>query len=294
MRWRKAAILGVGLLGGSLGLALRRKGLAAEVSGFARRESSAREALEHQAVDSIHLDPAEAVRDADLVVCCTPVAQMASLVARCQNHLTPGALVTDVGSVKESVVSSLEGPVEAAGGQFIGSHPMAGSEQSGVGAARDDLFAGAVTIITPTERTRPPTVAAATQLWATLGARVLTLTPRRHDELVSRSSHLPHIAAAALAHYILDPGQHDDLAPLCATGFRDTTRVASGSPAMWRDIVLANRKALLNALEGFESTVANFRQLVQAADPQAIETFLTAAKERRDRWCDSASGTSAE
>src|SRR5262249_29907036 len=158
-----------------------------------------------------------------------------------------GAIVTDVGSVKAGVVRELEPLITKAGAHFIGSHPMAGGEKAGVLAAREDLFQNAVCVVTPTRKTNKAALKKVTQFWQTVGGRVLTLPPEQHDLLVSRSSHLPHIAAAALARQILNPTQPKQQSLLCATGFRDTTRIASGSPEMWRDIALANRKNLSRA-----------------------------------------------
>lgn len=284
VRWRKVAILGVGLLGGSLGMALRRRGLAAEVCGFVRRPATAREAVEAGAVDAAHVTLEPVVRGADLVVLCTPVAQMALLVADLAGLLEPGAVVTDVGSVKEAVVAAAEGPVRQAGGFFVGSHPMAGSEKTGVRAGREDLFAGAITAVTPSPDSQPAAVRSVVGLWESVGARVLTMPPGRHDEWVARSSHLPHLLASALAAYVLDPRHGPEQAALCASGFRDTTRVASGSPEMWRDIALANRDAILGALDGFGDSLAALRRAVEAGEALDIEEFLRVSAQRRSGW----------
>lgn len=285
VRWRKAAILGVGLLGGSLGMAIRRRGLAGEVHGWVRREATAKEAVEVGAVDRAGSVLKEAVAGADLVVLCTPVAQMGRLSAEIGPFLERGACVTDVGSVKEAVVLAAEGPVAAAGAHFIGSHPMAGSERTGVTAAREDLFCRAVSVVTPTEASDAGALERVRGLWEAVGARVLTMTPRHHDVLVSRSSHLPHLLASTLARFVLSPEHPAEQACLCATGFRDTTRVASGSPEMWRDIALGNRAAILAALDGMEASLAEVRALLEAGDGAAVEAFFRSAKERRDAWC---------
>lgn len=265
-------------------MALRRRGLAAEVSGFARREATAREALHLGAVDvaSDHLPTV--LEGADLVVLCTPVGQMSALVAQFPGALTPGAVVTDVGSVKVAVVQEVEESVFRAGGHFVGSHPMAGSERTGVAAAREDLFCGAMAVVTPTTLSHPGAVESMVRLWELVGARVLQMSPSRHDTLVSRTSHLPHLAAAALAHYILAPATELDVGPLCATGFRDTTRVAMGSTEMWRDIALANRETILEALGGFAATLGRLQDLIRAGDGEGIESFLREARERRTGW----------
>lgn len=294
MRWRKVAILGVGLLGGSLGLALRRRGLAGEVAGFVRREATLAQAVALGALDngSTRLKPA--LRDADLVVLCTPVAQMDALAAGFPGVLSPGALVTDVGSVKSSVIRAVAPVVTAAGSEFIGSHPMAGSERTGVQAAREDLFEGAVTVVTPQESSSPRAVAQIRQLWESVGSRVVMMSDQRHDQLVSRSSHLPHLIAATLAHWILDPGHLPDQSDLCAAGFRDTTRVASGSPEMWRDIAMANREAILESLAGFQQCLDGLRHALESGDAAAVDRFLGEAKQRRDAWIERGTARSTE
>ncbi|MGE3312160.1 MAG: prephenate dehydrogenase [Limisphaerales bacterium] len=285
MRWRKVAILGVGLLGGSLGMAIRFRGLAGEVHGFVRREATAREAVEAGAVDVAGDRLSEAVSGADLVVLCTPVARIAALAAEIVPFLEPRACVTDVGSVKGVVVDAAEGRIAAAGGFFVGSHPMAGSERTGVGAARRDLFEGALTVVTPTSASREEAVALVRGLWESVGSKVSTMTPGLHDELVGRSSHLPHLVAVALAQFVLSPSHPAEQASVCATGFRDTTRVASGSPEMWRDIALGNRVAILSALEGMEGMLGALRKLLEAGDGEGLEALLRSAKDRRDAWC---------
>lgn len=284
MRWRKVAILGVGLLGGSLGKALRRRGLAVEVAGYVRREQTRREALDAGAVDVAGLELSPVVAGADLVVLCTPVAQMSHLIGELTPLLSSGALVTDVGSVKAAVVAAAEEPIARAGAAFVGSHPMAGSERTGVLASREDLFCGAVTVVTPTPASDPAQVTRVEELWRSVGSRVLTLTAERHDELVARSSHLPHLVAVSLASYVLGPGHGPEQGLLCASGFRDTTRVASGSPEMWRDIALANREAILAALDGFGNSLATLRSAVERGDAAALESILATTRERRERW----------
>lgn len=281
---QKVAILGVGLLGGSLGLALRQRRLAGQVVGHVRRVASVAECVGAGAVDHATLDLAEAVKDADLVVLCTPIGRMRELGEKLRPHLKPGAVVTDVGSVKSGVVAELEPICAAAGAHFIGSHPMAGAEKMGVGAARADLYQGAVCVVTPTPRSDETALGRVEAIWTALGARVLRLKPEDHDELVSRSSHLIHLVAAQLAGFVLAPDRPRDQALLCASGFRDTTRVASGSPEMWRDIAQANRDALVRALDGFAEALKVTRDRVASGDDAALHAFFTEAKARRDAW----------
>jgi prephenate dehydrogenase len=171
---------------------------------------------------------------------------------------------------------------------------MAGAEKTGVGAASAELFANAICVVTPTKRSNLTAVRKVEQFWRALGARTLRLPPEEHDVLVSRSSHLPHVLAAALARYILTPAHPKAQAALCANGFRDTTRIASGSPEMWRDIALANRQHLGRALKDFISDAGKFQRALAKADAQAIMTFFETAKLRRDRWCAGCASPSPE
>jgi prephenate dehydrogenase len=284
VHWKKVTLVGVGLLGGSLGLALRQRGLADLVVGFVRRAASVRECERKGAVDRATRELGAAVKEADLIVLCTPIAQMGTLVAQMLPALKPGAILTDVGSVKASVVRDLEPLAASAEAFFVGSHPMAGAEKMGVAAARADLFMRAVCVVTPTRNSNPAAVRRIEQLWKAVGGRVLRLNPERHDQLVSRSSHLPHLLAATLVNLVLDPASPPEQAALCANGFRDTTRIASGSPEMWRDIALANRKHLASALKLFSRDLAGMQRAISKGDAKAIERSLVQAKSRRDRW----------
>lgn len=285
MRFQKITIIGVGLLGGSLGLAVKRRRLAREVAGYVRRKVSVTECAKAGAVDYATTDLLAAVSGADLVVLCTPLAQMRSLVEQVLPALKRGAIVTDVGSVKASVVKEICGPIRKAGGHFVGSHPMAGAEKTGVHAARPDLFRDAVCVVTPTRNTNPAATRAVAEFWKAIGCCVLKLSPQVHDQLVSRSSHLPHVVAATLATTVLSPRQPKQTATLCATGFRDTTRIASGSPEMWRDIALSNRKQINQALGSFIVELEQFRAALKRADVRAVAKFFETAKQRRDAWC---------
>lgn len=285
MRWNKITLVGVGLLGGSLGLALRRRKLAKEIAGYVRREASIKDCERAGATDFATTDLLAAVSGADLVVLCTPLAQMRSLVKQMLPALKRGAIVTDVGSVKDSVVKDVEAMIAKAGAHFVGSHPMAGGEKQGVLAARADLFECAICVVTPTKHTHPAALRKVEQLWKDVDARLLRTTPDVHDALVSRSSHLPHLLAATLANLVLDPKLPKEQALLCATGFRDTTRIASGSPEMWRDIAMSNSKHLARALDGFASDLGKFRSALKRGDSKAIVKFFETAKQRRDNWC---------
>ncbi len=294
MPFDKITLVGAGLLGGSLALAIRERGLARLVTGYVRRQGSLAECADAGLRDFAMLDLAAAVRDADLVVLCTPLAQMRALAGQFLPSLKPGAIVTDVGSVKGSVVREMEEIVAQAGGEFLGAHPMAGGEKMGVSAAHANLFNGAVCILTPTARSSAGCQEAVGDFWRALGTRLLKMSPELHDELVARCSHLPHVVAAAIASQVLDPAHPAEQPALCANGFRDTTRIASGSPEMWRDIALANRTNLARLLGEFIGDLAKVREAVERGDAGAVEQFFQTAKQRRDAWHAHASSPSPE
>jgi len=285
VQFQKITIIGVGLLGGSIGLAVRRRKIAGEVAGFVRRAASLKDCEKAGAVDYATTDLLAAVSNSDLVILCTPLAQMRALVEQILPALKRGAIVTDVGSVKAGVVREVCGLVRKAGAHFVGSHPMAGAEKTGVAAARENLFENAVCVLTPTKRSNAPAVRKLEQFWKSIGARTLRLDAAHHDLLVSRTSHLPHVVAAALANLVLNPANPAAQSGLCATGFRDTTRIASGSPEMWRDIALANRKNLSRSVDAFATELKTFRRALKSGNAKAVEKYFSTAKQRRDHWC---------
>jgi prephenate dehydrogenase len=282
--FQKVTIAGVGLLGGSLGLALKQRGLATKVDGLVRRSASIAECARYGVVDHATCDPERAAEGADLIVLCTPLSRMKEVLEAMAPALKAGVVVTDVGSAKTAAVQELEPLATAAGGLFVGSHPLAGAERTGPAAARADLFAGAVCVVTPTPRSSAIAVRQIEELWQALGSHVLRMKPETHDDLVSRSSHLPHVVAAELANYVLSPAHPREQHLLCASGFRDTTRVAASSPAMWRDIVLANRENLIRVLGVFIEGLEEFRHALQAGDVRAVTEFLEQARTRRENW----------
>jgi prephenate dehydrogenase len=245
-------------------------------------------------VDHATRDAQRAADGADLIILCSPISRMAGLIEAMRPGFKPGVIVTDVGSVKGTVVDELEPLVASGGGHFVGSHPMAGAEKTGPGSARSDLFTGAVCVLTPTPRTSSIALDQVELLWNAVGAIPIRMTAEAHDDLVSRSSHLPHVVAATLANYVLSPIHPREQARLCGNGFRDTTRVASGSPAMWRDIVLANRRNLARVLGVFVADLEDLKHALDHGDANAIEEFLETAKRRRDEWAGGVTSTSPE
>jgi prephenate dehydrogenase len=294
VQFQKITIIGVGLLGGSIGLAVKRRKLAREVAGFVRRAASLKDCEKAGAVDFATTDLLAAVSNSDLVILCTPLAQMRPLTEQLLPALKRGAIVTDVGSVKADVVRELESIIAKSGAHFIGGHPMAGAEKTGVVAARANLFENTVCVLTPTKKSNATAVRKLEQFWQSLGARVLKLDAAQHDLLVSRTSHLPHVVAATLANLVLNPASPKTQAQLCATGFRDTTRIASGSPEMWRDIALTNRKNLSRSVDAFVAELKRFQVALKSGDDKAVEKIFATAKQRRDNWCSKSTSISSE
>jgi len=278
---KKLAIIGLGLMGGSLGLAAKRRRLARQVHGYARRLANRRQAVVHRAVDAAWAQPEDAVRDADMVVLCLPVLEIPRFLRKCRPFLKPGCIVTDVGSTKAEVVRECRKILAGTGAVFVGSHPIAGSEQSGISAAEATLYDGAVTVVTPVKGTAAEKKAAATveKLWKGVGSRVIRMTPAEHDRLIARTSHLPHLVAAMLVELLGRlPGQAE---ALCGPGFRDATRIAAGSEDIWHDIVKTNRASVGQALDGLAGALARVRKLVRRGDFEGLRRFLATSRGTR-------------
>jgi prephenate dehydrogenase len=276
MKLHTLTIVGVGLIGGSIGLAARRRGLATHVIGAGRQQASLDRALATGCIDEASLDLAEAVRRAEVAVFCTPVDKIAEQVLTSASGCAPGTLLTDAGSTKAAIVGAIDGRLPD-GVAFVGSHPLAGSEKRGPEFADARLFEGRLTVVTPSPRTERDAVKRTCTFWEALGSRVRVMTPDEHDRALALTSHLPHLLAAALAG-VLPP----ELFDLTATGFRDTTRIAAGDPSLWTGIFVHNRLAVLDALERLAGRLSEFRVALEAADPSALDRLLTQAKKVRD------------
>jgi prephenate dehydrogenase len=271
MNFGTVAILGPGLIGGSLALALAERGLAKRLMIYARSPRALDE-IRLASVDAeLTGNPSEAVRDADVVILCVPIEAMAGLVHEFRDALKPGAFVTDVGSVKGSVVHDIA-PLLEDRALWIGSHPMAGSERGGFAAARPDLFEGATVILTPTKQTSRDAQRHAEKFWTALGSKLAILSPDKHDQMVAAISHIPHLIAAALVNHAVTFGDLD----LAAGGFRDTTRVASGSPDLWAEILLANREAVGSQLDQLIRDLQTVELALKNPDKAAAKTLLLA------------------
>ena len=270
-------IVGVGLIGGSFGMAMRERGLARSVTGVVRREATIEEAKARGAVDEATTDLGEGARGADLIFMAPPVGQMSALCRQMAPFVRADAIVTDAGSTKAAFVDSC---ARALGEKayFVGGHPMAGGEKTGVEAAKSTLFEGAVWVLTPTAGTPPPVVNTLVEMIEALGATPLLLDAHIHDELLAITSHLPHLTAAALVHLFTRASARSDVTQqLIAGGWRDATRVASGSPEMWRDICLANAPAISDGLDELLSELHALRALIRDGDGDRLHDWFEAA-----------------
>jgi prephenate dehydrogenase len=285
-RYRQVAIVGVGLIGGSLGMVLRQQELAGSVVGIGRRVENLKTAVELGAIDCYVADPRDGVCDADLVVLATPVDTYERHLKDWANCLKPGAIVTDVGSVKGALVEQAE-RLMPAGVRFVGAHPIAGKEKTGVAAGSATLFMGARCILTPTSRTDPQALQAIRELWEAAGSIVICMDPFVHDRILGAVSHLPHVAAFALINALTEIRERTtpdlDLCNHSGGGLRDTTRIAASSPEMWRDIFLWNRDNLVALIEVYERHLEELKRLIQAGDGPGIEKELERAKRVREQ-----------
>jgi len=281
---RKVVIFGVGLIGGSFALALRKADAVQEVVGFGRSAATLQQALEFGLIDRIGDDVAREVRDADLILLATPVAQMADILARIKPHLGSHTLITDGGSTKCDVVAAARQQLGSKIAQFIPAHPIAGAELSGPAAALADLYQGKKVVLTPLSENSAAAVARVRSAWQACGAQVSELTPEQHDEVFAAVSHLPHLLAFTLVHDLAQRDNRDLLLSFAASGFRDFTRIAASSPEMWRDISLANRDALLREIEQYAAELYTLHQALQQRDAGKLEEMFSLARKVRSNW----------
>jgi prephenate dehydrogenase len=285
--FNKVAIVGVGLLGGSLGLALKRKKIALSVVGLGRNKFRLNRAMAKKAIDAFYLSPnwKQGLLDVDCVIVCTPVRDIVPFVKKIIPWLPKGSIITDVGSTKESIVNQIDVYLKKRNNEvcFIGSHPMAGSEQTGIESAKPDLFKQAVCIVTPSKYTTIPAIDKISRLWRLVGSRVIFLSPPDHDRYVAAISHLPHLIAASLVNAVATLNKKDNLLiHLAAGGFKDTTRIASSSPEIWRDICIENRDSILEVINLFEKELTGIKQAVSARNTKQIFRAFDTAKRFRD------------
>lgn len=279
------AVIGLGLLGGSLALALR--GRAKAVFTWARRAETRDFARRHGMGDTVCDSSGEALSRADVAVLCLPIPAIIDFLRNNAGEFPPGCVVTDIGSVKRVIVSAAEESLSVRGVRFVGSHPMAGTEKSGAEAAFPTLYDHAEVFVTPTVGSDPEAAETVAALWEALGTRVNRISPESHDVLVAHTSHISHLLALGITLSVLGE-KNPELRRLrfsgCATGFRDTSRIASSSPSMWRQIIEANSDAVMLAIAEYESRFAEIKRLIAAGDFDGFEALFAEGKELRDNW----------
>jgi prephenate dehydrogenase len=277
MKLRRVSVLGLGLLGGSLCQALRELSDPPVVTGYAHRATTLARAREMRLADAYTSDLGTAARDADLLVLCAPISTFESLLEGIAPHVKAGAVVTDVGSTKRSVCGAARRILGATvGRRFVGSHPMAGGERTGAEHSKPDLFLDAVAIITPEADTEAEAAGVVREMWTGVGSRVITTDPATHDRLVASVSHLPHVTAAMLVTL-----QTPSALELAGPGYRDTTRIAAGDPALWRDILTDNRDNVLESLRQYQAQLSEFTAILERNDPTALQEYLASAAIKR-------------
>jgi prephenate dehydrogenase len=285
----KVVVCGVGLIGGSFALAVKSAVAARQqprIVGMGRSRAPLDEALRLGVIDEIGADWASALKGADLVLLGMPVGQMAPVMQALVPHLEPQTIVTDGGSTKADVVAAARAAFGDRIGQFVPGHPIAGAEKSGVAAARADLYVDRRVVLTPLPENPPESVAAVRKVWELCGARVSELAADEHDRVFAAVSHLPHLLAFALVHDLATRDNSEQLFGFAAGGFRDFTRIASSHPEMWRDICLANRRALIQELDAYMTELLRTRVLLASGDAGGLEAMFATARARRDAWLD--------
>jgi prephenate dehydrogenase len=280
MRFERVAVIGVGLIGGSFALALKKARLCGHVVGIGRSAANLQVAKERGIVDSVAVQAG----DADLVLVATPVAQYPQVLASIAPQLKPSAIVMDAGSTKRDVVAAARAVLGAKISQFVPAHPIAGAEKSGAAAASADLFRGKRVVLAPLPENPAASLAAAEAAWTACGARVTRMSAEEHDAVFAAVSHLPHLLAYALVHEFAGRGNSAQLFGYAAGGFRDFTRIASSHPEMWRDICVANREPLLAELDRYAAKLRALRPLLEGGDGAALEKLFAEARAARERW----------
>jgi prephenate dehydrogenase len=280
----KLVVIGVGLIGGSFALALKRARAVRRVVGVGRTSRNLAAARRLKIVDEASQDAARAVRDADLVLLATPVGQMPVVMTAIGPHVPAHAVITDAGSTKGDVISAARRFLGARFSRFVPGHPVAGTEKSGAEAAFPDLFKGKNVILTPQPETATAAAGLVRQAWEACGARVTRLTAEQHDAVLAAVSHLPHVVAYALVNMLAGRSNAAQLFGLSAGGLRDMVRIAGSSPEMWADICVANREALLAALEDYENELERVRAAIESADGAELRRLFAEARNARGKW----------
>jgi prephenate dehydrogenase len=281
---RKLALIGVGLIGGSLARALHRVRACRNIVGAGRNEAHLRKAQELGVIDAWTLSFAEAVKDADMIVLATPLGTMRPVMRQIARHISPDAFITDVGSAKASVVEDARATLGQHFPRFVPGHPIAGTEKSGVEHSFAELFEKRVVILTPLPETAISAIEGVRDMWGKTGAEVLTLDVAHHDQVLAATSHLPHMLAYALVDCLAQMQDRDEIFRFAAGGFADFTRIASSSPDMWHDVCMANREALLAVMKVFDSHLAGIQAAIENNDSAALRNIFTRAKNARDAF----------
>lgn len=284
MYFERVAIVGVGLIGGSFGLALKAAKRCGHVVGIGRGVANLKVAADRGCIDSFATDVEVGVQDADLILLATPVSFFRNLFVELKPNLKPGAVVTDGGSTKRDVVAAARAALGPAIGQFVPAHPVAGAEKSGAGAATPELFRNRRVVLTPLEENNEDAVERVSAAWGACGARLSRMTVDEHDEVLAAVSHLPHVLAYALVGDIAARDNAAQLFGYAAGGFRDFTRIASSSPEMWRDICVANSDKLLGELDRYAESLSRYRKILEQKDPARLEKAFADARAARERW----------
>ena len=280
--FKKLTVIGVGLIGGSLAMALRKKGMVGEIVGVGRSIPNLELAAKLDVIDKFTTDPAAGVMGADLVVIATPVASMAEMMKKMAPYLKEGAIVTDVGSVKGVITREAEGLLPT-GVHFVGGHPIAGTEESGVCAAFPALFEKHRCILTPTAKTDKEALKKIMEIWEAAGSEVILIDAEKHDSILAAVSHLPHVIAYSLVNTVDDVKDFEEsILGYSAGGFRDFTRIASSSPEMWRDICLLNREAIIDMITRFEKSLSRLKGYIKESDGHEIFKEFDKSKKARD------------
>ncbi|MFO1322041.1 MAG: prephenate dehydrogenase/arogenate dehydrogenase family protein [Burkholderiales bacterium] len=282
--FRRLAVVGVGLIGGSCALALKQARAVERVVGIGRSRGNLERALALGVIDEIAPTPADGLEGADAALFAVPVGQFAKVIRDALPAIGPDTVLTDGGSTKQDVVAVARAQLGGRLSRFVPAHPIAGAEHSGVEAARADLYAGRNVVLTPLPETDPAATARTRALWAACGARVTEMSPAEHDAVFAAVSHLPHALAFALVEMLAARPEAPRLFEYAAGGFRDFTRIASSSPEMWRDICVANRDALVSELDAFSAALAEMRRAVAAGDAAQLEAAFTRARDARNAW----------
>ncbi len=280
----KLVIIGVGLIGGSVALALRAAGQVKQTVGVGRSQNNLDAALKLGIIDVAATDAAQAVADADVVLLAMPVGQINNVMSAIASHLSGHTIVTDVGSTKSDVLRCAQQQLPGHLARFVAAHPIAGAEKSGATAATADLFRGRAVVLTPMPENDPVAVQTVREMWAACGAVVREMAPQEHDAIFAAVSHLPHLLAFALVDEIAQRSNAEELFSFAASGFRDFTRIAGSSPEMWRDICLANQVALLSELDAYQAQISRLRAALEAGDSKALEQIFSRASAVRNAW----------